>query len=589
MTYVINQINNMDYKVKSFDNISGCGSVADNGQSKGRFNRVIYWILLLAVLFLGFVGTAIAPPLTDVHWDSPIHLYHGKRFAQTDLLAEYAEFAPTIASKVSGTTVINPDFWSPYWRFIRLGHTILVGSTVKASGANETTIMALKLLFSGMISLAALMAVTSSCTLARLLNLQLPYNKVLLGSMITAALFVLSDIYGYLGRSVVSETPAMLLLVAAIQLFLLGQLRSSLVWSGLSGVLAFCSYVVRVDVIWPYLTFILVLAIMQWKYESANFWRQGYLIALLTSFVCWLAYLIWVYPLPSPQYIIAFAKTSDIDPGEVSLFRLTESVGLLLIGAVLNLTVKGANRTWAFPMVWAAMALLPSISYLIEERSVQTRMFVPYLVIPIFIASSFGWAKLFSYRPSNFRSIGLIVAGFSTGLVVAATQPIIYEHLRAMPGLWRIQSINNFLKPLLLLPAYEKLTFDMHELKGAANAITAMDYEVPVVGGNNVRPGDLYLLNYFMTDYPANAQLLMNGEPVSEGHCAAKPNKFEKHSLCVNIKKQKMDGLINDAGAILLLERASDRSASNSLRQTSSMIQVFSGKLIQVWLIKNNH
>src|SRR6185295_14196823 len=111
----------------------------------------------------------------------------------------------------------------------------------------------------------------------------------------------------------------------------------------------------------------------------------------------------------------------------------TGSIGLLLPGIALCVLPKGQRRLWAIPLVWFALALLPSVPYLLEDRSVQTRMFVPYLFLPAFVASAFGWAKLFSLRKEP-RRVGVLLAGAVVAVLIVISVTVLFEAVRAVPG-----------------------------------------------------------------------------------------------------------------------------------------------------------
>jgi hypothetical protein len=549
----------------------------------------IYWSLLVVVLLLGVVSTATSPPLSDVHGDSPIYVYEGKRFAETDFLADYHRSASTIAANAHGATLGDARFWSPYWHFTRLGHVILVGSIVAIFGSGIPAVVALQWIFAGLISGAVLLSVVNCCLLADLLEVSLAREKILLGGIASATLFVLSDIFGYLGRSFVSETPTVAVLAAAAVAFELGQKRRSLGWSAASGILAFSLYVVRAEAIWPFLVFLAVLAGSQWALGLANRWRRGYLAALITALVGWVGYAVWMYPLPDPRLFLALAGLSDIDPDEASVQRLSESIGLLLVGVILSFAIRGRRRTWAIPLIWSALALLPSIPYLVEGRSVQTRMFVPYLMLPAFVASTFGWAKLISAEQRRVRRISGLLIGAAAFLLIAISVPPVYEFTRSVPGFWRVQAVAKRAESWLRLPAWEKHTYDPKDLSEAALAVEHDGRSGPVVADVGVPYGNLYLLRFFMEPYPASSRLVMQGEPVSHlSTCPSETTLIERHRYCAGLASSNLIRLIHETGGLYLTEALPGRPEDDDLYREFGKNLVYAGRSVRVWYVAPN-
>ena len=548
-----------------------------------------YWLALSIALVLAFVSMGTRAPLSDVHGDSPIYVYHGKRFAETNLLADYSRSASTIAANVAGASLGDAGFWSPYWHFTRLGQVALVGATVSMFGAGMPSIVALQWLFAGLATLAVLLSVANALALTNLLDVRLTREKALLGGALSAALFLLSDISGYLGRSFISETPSAAILAAATLLFIYGQKKRSLAWSAASGLLSFLLYVVRAEAIWPYLVFLAVCAGSQWRLTPSNFWYAGYAAALVTSLACWMGYFAWMFPLPDPRYFLALAKLSDVDPGEATPHRLSGSIGLLLVGVVLSFAIRGQRRTWLVPLAWSAVALLPTLPYLMEGRSVQTRMFVPYLLLPAFTASTFGWAKLFSMEPSRFRHVGGLLVGVAVGLLVMLSVPTLYEFTRSLPGLWRVQAMNAVIGPWLRLPPWEEHTYDVGELNDAARAIMRYGRAGPVIADDGLRYGNLYLLRFFMERYPSSARLVTQGEPVSpQSTCPSGSPGIERHRYCGGLAGPDVARLIRETGGAYLVESVPSRNPAPDPHPTFVRAPVHAGKHLRIWYLESS-
>ncbi len=543
----------------------------------------IIGVALGVVMLAGFIATALRPPLSAVHGDSAIYIYHGKRYAETHLIADYARSAPAIAAKASGATLGDAEFWSPYWHFTRLGHLIVVGSVVSAFGEGIDSIVALHWLWAALAASAVLLAAANAWALATMLGVTLPADRLLLGSLVSAALFTLSEISGYLGRSIVSETPALVIQAAATLVFVAGQKRRSWLASIAAGLLAFALHVVRSEAIWPFLVFLAVLAASQRALGLSRVWYPGYALALASAFAGWLAYGAWMFPLTDPRLFVAFAKLTDVDPDEAGLHRLSASIGLLAVGAVLDIALRGQRRTWLVPLVWAVLALAPTLPHLIEGRSVQTRMFVPYLMLPAFVASTWGWAKLFAIASARRRRLATAIAALVTAALLVVGVPVVYEFVRAQPGLWRVQALNAAVGGWLTLPTWEKHSYDPRELSEAARAIAADRRGGAIIASKGVHYGNLYLLRYFMERYAASAPLLMQGEPVAQrSTCPATPQPSERHRFCTALAPADFARLIRESGGAYVVEPATGAGAGADPEGSFRTTSVYAGKDLRV-------
>jgi len=544
-------------------------------------NRVL-GLILAVVAVLGLVLTATRPPLSAVHADSPIHIYHAKRFAETHLLTDYSRLGPAIAANAGEAKQGDAKFWSPYWHFTRLGHLMVIGSVAWVLGEGVGSIVALQWLFAGMTSLAVLLCAANSIALATLLQLAVPRQKILLGAVASAALFMLSEMFGYLGRSVVSETPAMLVQSGATLTFVAAQRKRSWLGSVAGGVLAFALYVVRAEAVWPFLVFLGVLLASQ-RALRMPIWYAGYAATLATALLCWLAYLALMFPLPDPRLFLAFAQLEGFDANEASPRRLTAAIGLLAVGVMLVIAIRGQRRTWLVPLAWATFALLPTIPHFVEGREVQTRMFVPYLVLPAFVASTWGWAKLFAIAEVRRRRLAAAITALITAALLVVGVPVVYGFVHAQPGLWRVQALNAAVGSWLTLPTWEKHSYDPRELRDAAHAIAAAGRGGAVIARKGAHYGNLYLLRYFMEPYAPSASLLMQGEPVAErSTCPAEPQPNERHRFCTALTPSDLARLIRETGGVFVVEPTADAAGLADTGETFTATSIYTGKNLRV-------
>ncbi len=544
------------------------------------------WCALILILFLSLIRSDLSRPLKDVHWDTPIYLYHGERFAETPLLRDYSQSARTIAAMVDGVTITGNKFWSSYWHFMRLGHIVVVGSVFSIFSTRDTAIEFLRWLFPFFMCLVVLLVFKLLDVLSAHLKIKIPRNDLLWGGVASAGCFLSSDICGYLGRSVVSETPALLFLTGACLSLVVGQHGRSIFWSIGAGMLAFFSYVTRFETIWSFLALIPVLIAAQRGIQRDLPWYRGYFAALSGAITLWLLYSVYFFPLTNPWLFLVFRGNEGISPLEASFYRISAATGLLLPGAIVYLSTKLGERVWMFLATWLTIALLPTIPHLLAGHTMQTRMFVPFVFIPAYIASSYCWANLLMGFQATAKSSLALVTATALCLGLTFLSPEVHRILRAFPGGWRVVPVLERLEPLVLLPPWEKRDYNLAESRSIAEIIDAADHNKVVVALPPLIDGKgfLYLLQMYSSRPELSKHPAMSGEPVSHDYCLPIDQKtaHDVRQYCMTDNIDKVKSLVAEFEHVFILDDSHRRSNWGKLNDLPAS-RAYLGKDITLW------
>ena len=513
------------------------------------FYRKLPWLMLITLLLVSTILGVNVTPLTSVHWDSPIYLYQGKRMAETPLLESYASKAFEVAEQVDGNWPSGEGYSEAYWRYSRLGHIVLVGSVVGLFGSTEKTIWILHWLFHFIMAIAIFFAVVTVMELVVLFRVPFPRIVVLWSGIVSAGVFVLSSIYDYLGRSLVSEVPSTFLIIAACYFLVLAMRRGSLLIAFVSGVLAFFIYWVRIEGIWVYVTFGVILALSFWDLHKKRY-LYCLLVAGATALVCYFAYSWRFYPLTDPRLFLTFAKHQKEVAGGVSpLFSLGAAGGMLWIGALISVIYTRHIRLARMSILWLVLILAPTLPYLLSGSPVQARMFST-LLLPLFLLSILGWACLWERTTKN-GLIGIAVFGtLSAALIVVAFTPS-YEWLRRQPGLWRVQYLRQAITP----PLYEQKSYPYQELRRISEALYTYKGPGILVTYGDIAQEHLNLVRFFGPSYPQKASLSTESDPTNLISCNQRKLRqdLEPVAFCKGITKKQLTELINQGIKIFAL------------------------------------
>lgn len=408
-------------------------------------------------------------PLQDVHWDAPIYVGRAKEFAQTPYLTRYVVEAPAIAEGLSRWK-IGED--TPYWGFLRLGNTILLGLVSMMMGANIASIYAGFWLYTLMVagalvcSLFLVLRVTDA-----LGNDSLPRRTLLVGAIMSGALYLTSDAYRYLSGNQVSEVPALLLLGGAALALVRATVSRSIVFAAVSGTLAFILYVVRMEAVWAYLSFLLAYAgITLWQGRDLSCLREAS-VSASTALVLYMCYAWLFWPLADPRLLLVFTSgVQDAPLGGVPAVKLLFAAGgPLWIGLLFALAEHRRSPALWLASIWLLLVLIPHSDALLGRRQTEMRMYAMAMP-PLLIASSVGWAAaIASAAEKKSRAVWIALMAIGSVLIITLAHAESYQLLRQLPGAWRLQYVRAWLSP----PSYERLSYPVQELQDISNYLYA--------------------------------------------------------------------------------------------------------------------
>ena len=478
------------------------------------------WLLLYFILFVVLIINGLERPLTLIHWDGPIHLYQAKRFAETPLAGSYAQHAEAVAAQVDGKWPAGEGYSESYWRFSRFGHIALLGSTVQLFGSDVLAIGAAHWIYLAM--MVAALALTAHMTVEFLQLCNAPGSPVTLrwAVVLASAAYSLSFVFSYVGRSLVSEAPALLCLSASAWALIRVVAGGCRFLAVLAGMFAFLAYTVRMESIWVLCALGIALALP--RPVSRDWMRllQAFAIAGVTAFIAYAAYAWIFWPMSDPRLFLIFAKRQPYSPGGISWFPiLSSAVGFGWVG----LAVSAAAFEWQVTrrvLLWGFVCLLPSIPYVLEGLPVQSRQFTP-LMLPVLTASTVGWSYLVQKVVATRQAWGMILAACTVALIAAVSYSSSYRVLKSVAGLWRF----SYLRQLLVPPAYEQLSYPYQELRDISRELyreaTSTGRAVLVSGapGQREHLEHLNLIRFFGPSYSPRSDLALVSDPTNPHDC----------------------------------------------------------------------
>jgi len=453
--------------------------------------------------------------LESVHSDVPIYLYQAKRFAETHYLTDYIKHAATVAEQVSGNWPDDELYSHAYWHFIRLGHIIVLGEIVSIFGSSLTAIAVSSWLYTILVISGVLFSFLITLILGKDKE---PMRPWFVGAAISMLLFFISYIYRYLAGNLVSEVLCVFLVNISVLLFVISFNNNSLKLACLSGLIAFLSYVCRVEAILSWLGFLIAYA-LTWRIEiqQTKSWKI-ILIATISAFAAYLLYAAIFYPLADPRLYMAFTSTlRNITPTyEAATAYKTIFVvgGLLWPGSIVS-ALRGSHSNMArFGWLWLLITALPWLPQVLFGGPCQARMMAS-LITPLLLLSSLGWCILLEYDIRNFKRL---ISGLC--LVIAViSQPTVHAMLREIPGVWRVQLL---IDPLVFPKKFERFDAMPTEIENLSQVIYKNKEPTILVLNSNISPYLLNMIRYFGSSYLADSDLILMGDPVNEKVCNQK-------------------------------------------------------------------
>ena len=421
-------------------------------------------LALLAALLAAAVLSAKGP-LQDIHWDAPIYLQRARAFAETPYLREFAANAQKIADELASFKA-DRGISTPYWSFIRIGNTTLLGTLTMAAGPGTSAIFAAFWTYIGLLVAAIMLMAKCAVCLLRLLGTAPEKPAAAAGGVVAAGLYMVSDVARHLAGNFVAEVPALFLLAASSLALVRALTSRSKALAVVSGIGAFLLYVVKMDAIWAYLGFLLLLSLALlrgWLERGA--WPV-LLSAAVTALAIYVAYAIVFWPLPDPRLILLFQRAHDESPGNsvlpIKLF--VAAGGLLWVGVALALVFARRERALWFALGWLGLVFLPYAPSIFQERPTQVRIFA-LVMPPLMIAATVGASAFVGrWRLRRLSGTAPWLLGGLILLAVAVSHAEPYAVLRRAPGGWRLQYVKEWLSP----PNYERLSYPLADLQKLA-------------------------------------------------------------------------------------------------------------------------
>jgi hypothetical protein len=533
----------------------------------------IVLFLALAVISITLLY-ATKGPMQDSHWDAPIYLERGRDLATIHALADYARHAEIIAERLPAYRV-EPDAETPYWGFMRLGHSLILAAVAASTGAGMAGIgvtfvinVVIWILAIGLTGLLAL-------TLLRLLAPRLPLPTLALGVVVAMGLALASDTARYMSGNLVAEVPALLFFALACYLLLLAQRYRSIALAVASGAAGFALYSVKMEAVWGY---IVVLPLLAWALHSDREWGKGVISqggerpgyspqhglwwsglvwSSLTALALYLLYSWYFWPLTDPRLFLTFAAAHEKQAANaVAPIKLWFAAGgLLWLGLIAGMLHGRDRRALGFALAWLFLLTLPYLGGLLSGRPAQARMYT-LILLPLLLAAAYGAASLLSAvkerRMGRTASVAWLAAALFLGLVSHSET---YRWLRELPGGWRLQQIRAFLS----VPPYERIDYPLDQLASISGVLYAQPGRSVLILDKQVPEEYLNLIAY-MGPAPKRSKVALYALPAAEdlGQCGKRTIRFDRSDVffCLD-PPEETRRLVEKGIHILRLERAS--------------------------------
>ena len=445
------------------------------------------WPLLLVLLLSGAAladWLAEPSPLSDVHWDASIYLLSAKSFVAGGVFQYYEKHASTLHD-----AVMHGDYSSAYRAFMRLGHTVLLGSMVAFTGTDERSIAILTWAYRVVLSIGLFFSAILPVTLGRLTRERFSETALYLGAAISLLLYLLSDTAAYLSGNLVSEVPAIALIgLSAWSLIKAWESRSP-AYALVSGLAALLLYTARMESVWLYLALILALAWLTTR-DSASVegGRRAVFLSAAAALSLFCIYSWLFFPLTDPRLFVSFAQSQartfaadyadlavGIAPRIRIVYQLVAANGLLWVGVVLGLPLLRTSRGFQVGSLWLLLALVPVAVALVSLPATEIRMYTT-LAPPLFVLSTLGWTRFSTEVARGFSLLKPGIVVVVCFMLILISQPFTYAYLRTLPGMWRLQFVRQFLAPM----PFERIDLHVPELARVYREI-ARQRNVPVI------------------------------------------------------------------------------------------------------------
>ncbi len=508
---------------------------------------------LVLIAIVGITGVFLnKEPLQDAHWDSPIYLMRGKVIAQTSLLEEYRTHASEIAATLPTYKPGVVD--TPYWSFMRLGNSVLIGSVLAIAGTDITALRLVNGLYILLMAGALVIGTLATFRLVTMFENALPHRYLAIGAVISAGLYMASDIYRYMSGNLISEVPALFLYSSCILAFVEAARRQSHYMALLSGLIAFAIYVFKMELVWAYAAFILSLTGIIARRIAIQNYVATVIISGLFALVLYGVYALWFHHLADPRLILTFAAAhQDTASNAVATHKLIiVAGGLLWIGLLLALRFQFRNPLVWFSIFWLVVLLVPLLGGAHHAR------YFAIILPPLLLSSTLGWAALIErITTSKISRAWLVTLLLGITGLLALSHAETYKLLKTIPGGWRLQYAKAYLSP----PKYERLDFPINELRGISLFLYQSKKPVVVIIDKNLPEVYSRVISYFGPRLSNLNQLYPIEKPLGKcGRTELRPDR-EQVMFCTTPPSNSSLHALEDKAHILLLATTSDKES----------------------------
>jgi hypothetical protein len=548
---------------------------------------LLYSLAILSITLL----YAAKGPMQDSHWDAPIYLERSRDIVATRALEDYARHAGVIAQRLPAFQVV-PDAYTPYWGFMRLGHSLILAAATAWTRAEIAGILAAFLLYVVMWSLAIVLAGLLAHALLRMLAPRLPACTLALGTVLAIVLSLASDSARYMSGNLVAEVPALFFFALGCYLLLLAQRYRSLPLAVASGAAGFALYTVKMEAVWGYMVFMPLLAwtlytekesgasfalsvgqgqgsgapaMQQGQFPSQGPWWPGLVWSAVTVLTLFLLYSWYFWPLTDPRLFLIFAAAHERQAANpVAPIKLWFAAGgMVWLGLIASILHGWDRRALGFALVWLFLLTLPYLGGLLSGRPAQVRMYTLNL-LPLMVAAAYGLSCLIANlnlsRLARPAGVAWLAAAIFLGLISHAET---YRWLRELPGGWRLQQIRAYLS----VPPYERIDYPLAQLASISQALYGQHGRSVLILDKQLPEEYLNLIAY-MGPAPRQSKVALYAMPpaVDLGQCGKRTIRFDRSDVFFCLEPPQESRRLEEKGIHLLrLERATNSPMSGQV------------------------
>ena len=457
------------------------------------------------MLLVAALADALAEryPLSDAHWDAPIYLLRARTYLESDVLMGFRDGAFALHD-----AVMRGVYPTPYWSFMRLGQTVLLGSVVGVVGTDENSIYVVTWLYRVLLAVGLFFSAMLAHVLVRSVRPgSAEADRVCLGAIVSVALYLLSDVASYMSGNLVSEVPAIALIAVSAWTLLKAWATGSRLYAMVSGCAAFLIYMVRMESVWSYASLLVAMAWLVTRNvpRAATGW-QSLAISACTAGLLFAAYSWFFFPLTDPRLALRFSEATakfaaaanpDLADGTNlrSAQQLIAANGLLWIGSLLGLASLRTDRAFQFGAVWFLASLVPVAVALTHATDTQTRVYTT-LTPTLILLSTLGWAQFLAglggFRQKEKLRAAVLLA--ACGMLVIVSQPASYGLLRELLGLWRL----HYLRQYLAAMPFERIDYKLPELVAIEKSVSGTGGDVLLVASPRMQAADYIMVVQYL-------------------------------------------------------------------------------------------